>query len=160
MHGCKEDKTQLQYDELARFITDLPDKKGTLISVLHKAQSIFGYLPSEVQEFVAGQLKIPVSKVFGVVEFYSFFTMEPKGEHPISICLGTACFIKGAKDVLDELKDVLEIDVGEVSQDGKFSINTLRCVGTCAMAPVIMIGDKVYGNVTPKDVKKIIKEYK
>lgn len=160
MHGCKEDKTQLQYDELARFITDLPEKKGILISVLHKAQSIFGYLPSEVQEFVAQQLKIPVSKVFGVVEFYSFFTMEPKGEHPISICLGTACFIKGAKDVLDELKDVLKIDVGEVSQDGKFSINTLRCVGTCAMAPVIMIGDKVYGNVTPKDVKKIIKEYR
>lgn len=160
MHGCKEDKSQLQYDELARFINDLPEKKGTLISVLHKAQSIFGYLPSEVQEFVAQQLKIPVSKVFGVVEFYSFFTMEPKGEYPISICLGTACFIKGAKDVLNELKDLLKIDVGEVSQDGKFSINTLRCVGTCAMAPVIMIGDKVYGNVSPKDVKKIIKEYK
>jgi NADP-reducing hydrogenase subunit HndA len=159
MRSCAEDKKQLLFGELAHFIADLPERKGALISVLHKAQSIFGYLPQEVQEFVAAQLKIPVSKVYGVVEFYAFFTMTPKGEHPISICLGTACFIKGARDVLDELKQVLSIDVGEVTQDGKFSIDTLRCVGTCAMAPVIMIDDKVYGNVAPKNIKKIIREF-
>ena len=159
MRSCAEDKKQLLYDELAHFIAELAERKGALISVLHKAQSIFGYLPRQVQEFVADQLKIPVSKVYGVVEFYAFFTMTPKGQYPISVCLGTACFIKGARDVLDELKQVLSIDVGEVTMDGKFSIDTLRCVGTCAMAPVIMIDNKVYGNVERKDVKKIIREY-
>ena len=159
MTGCTKNKNQLLYDELAHFIADLPERKGALISVLHKAQSIFGYLPREVQEFVAGQLKIPVSKVYGVVEFYAFFTMKPKGQIPISICLGTACFIKGAKDVLSELKQILSIDVGEVTPDGRFSIDTLRCVGTCAMAPVIMIDEKVYGNVERKDVKNIIREH-
>ena len=159
MRSCTENKKQLLYDELAHFIADIAEQRGALISVLHKAQSIFGYLPQQVQEFVAQQLRIPVSKVYGVVEFYAYFTMVPKGEHPISICLGTACFIKGAKDVLSELKQALSVDVGEVTPDGRFSIDTLRCVGTCAMAPVIMIGQKVYGNVAPSDVKKIIREF-
>lgn len=159
MPDCMVDKKQMQYEELDSFIGSLPEEKGALIAVLHKAQSIFGYLPKQVQEFVAERLKIPLSKVYGVVEFYAFFTMTPKGEHPISICLGTACYIMGADAVLEELKQVLSIDVGEITMDGKFSINTLRCVGTCALAPVIMIGEKVYGNIAPDDVKKIISEY-
>ncbi len=160
MQECTEEKYKLQYDELDGFIAELAQTKGALITVLHKAQSIFGYLPQDVQEFVADRLQLPLSKVYGVVEFYAYFTMKPKGECPISICLGTACFIKGASEVLEELKKELAIDVGEVSSDGRFSIDTLRCVGTCAMAPVIMIGEKVYGNVASGDIKKIIREYK
>ena len=160
MQDCTGGENKLQYEQLAGFIDDLVQTKGALITVLHRAQSIFGYLPQQVQEFVAERLQLPLSKVYGVVEFYAFFTMKPKGECPISICLGTACFIKGAQEVLEELKKALAIEVGEVTPDGRFSIDTLRCVGTCAMAPVIMIGEKVYGNVEAGDVKRIIKEYK
>ncbi len=148
------------YQELEHFINDLPDLKGALILVLHKAQELFGYLPREVQEFVAAKLQLPLAKVYGVVTFYSFFTMLPKGEHPISICMGTACYVRGADKILEEFKRVLKIDVGEVTPDGKFSIDALRCIGACGLAPVILIGEKVYGRITPKEVKKILREYK
>jgi len=131
-----------------------------LINVLHKAQSIFGYLPAEVQEIVAQEMKIPIAKIYGVVTFYSFFSMLPKGKHPISVCLGTACYVRGAEKVLDELKKLLKIKIGEVTPDNKFSLNCLRCVGACGLAPVIMIGDKTYGRVAPEGVKDILDEYK
>ncbi len=133
--------------------------EGELINVLHKAQSIFGYLPAEVQEVIAHELNISLAKVYGVVSFYSFFTMKPKGQHPISICLGTACYVRGAEKVLDEFKRALNIQVGETTTDGKFSISCLRCVGACGLAPVVSIGDKVYGRVSPDGVKDILKEY-
>ncbi len=101
-----------------------------------------------------------VAKVYGVVSFYSFFTMIPQGENPISVCMGTACYVRGAEQVLDEFKRQLKIEVGETTADGKFSINALRCVGACGLAPVVMIGEKVHGRVAPGDVKKIIMEYK
>lgn len=131
-----------------------------VINVLHKVQGEFGYLPAEVQELVAKELNIPVSRVYGIVSFYSFFTMTPKGEHPISVCLGTACYVRGAEKVLDELKRQLGINVGEVTPDGKFSLTCLRCVGACGLAPVIEVGEKVYGRVTPDHVKDILAEYK
>ena len=109
--GCKNELTDSMFLELEQFIDELPEKKGALISVLHKAQSIFGYLPVEVQKFVGRKLGIPVAQVYGVVSFYSFFTMEPKGEHPISICLGTACYVRGAEKVLDAFKKELNIEV-------------------------------------------------
>ena len=128
--------------------------------MLHKVQGEYGYLPAEVQELVAKELGIPVSRVYGIVSFYSFFTMTPKGEHPISICLGTACYVRGAEKVLDELKRQLGIGVGEVTPDGKFSLTCLRCVGACGLAPVIEVGEKVYGRMTPDRVKDVLAEYK
>ncbi|PLX09854.1 MAG: NADH-quinone oxidoreductase subunit NuoE [Marinilabiliales bacterium] len=132
---------------------------GELINVLHKTQEHFGYLPAEIQEVIAENLNVSVAKVYGVVTFYSFFTMTPKGQHPISICTGTACYVRGAEKVLDELKRELDINVGETTPDGKFSLSCLRCVGACGLAPVVMVGDKTYGRVAPEDVKKIIEEY-
>ena len=136
------------------------NKPGEVINVLHKVQGEYGYLPAEVQELVAKELGIPVSIVYGIVSFYSFFTMTPKGEHPISVCLGTACYVRGAEKVLDELKRQLGIGVGEVTPDGKFSLTCLRCVGACGLAPVIEVGDKVYGRMTPDRVKDVLAEYK
>ena len=136
------------------------NKPGEVINVLHKVQGEFGYLPAEVQELVAKELGIPVSRVYGIVSFYSFFTMTPKGEHPISVCLGTACYVRGAEKVLDELKRQLGIGVGEVTPDGQFSLNCLRCVGACGLAPVIEVGEKVYGRMTPDRVKDVLAEYK
>ena len=136
------------------------NKPGEVINVLHKVQGEYGYLPAEVQELVAKELGIRVSRVYGIVSFYSFFTMTPKGEHPISVCLGTACYVRGAEKVLDELKRQLGINVGEVTPDGKFSLTCLRCVGACGLAPVIEVGDKVYGRMTPDRVKDVLAEYK
>lgn len=130
-----------------------------LINVLHQAQAKFGYLPAEIQEIIARELNVSVAKVYGVVTFYSFFTMIPKGEYPISICMGTACYVRGADNVLDEFKKELKIEVGETSPDGKFSLNCLRCVGACGLAPVVMVGDKTYGRVSPDGVKEILAEY-
>lgn len=136
------------------------DNKGSeVINVLHKVQGEYGYLSAEVQELIAGELNIPVAKVYGIVSFYSFFTMIPKGKNPISICLGTACYVRGAEKVLDELKRQLGIEVGGTTADGKFSLNVLRCVGACGLAPVMMVGDKVYGRLTPDQVKGILAEY-
>ena len=150
----KEDVAKLK--EICKSFNNEP---GELINVLHKSQEAFGYLPAEVQEIVARELGIPVAKVYGVVTFYSFFTMIPKGQHPISICTGTACYVRGAEKVLDEFKRVLNIGVGETTPDGKFSMSCLRCVGACGLAPVVMIGEKVYGRVSPDGVKDILKEY-
>ena len=146
-------------EQLVKLCEEFGNQEGELINVLHKAQELVGYLPREVQEVIARQLNIPVSKVYGVVTFYSFFTMTPKGEHPISVCMGTACYVRGAEKVLDEFKRVLKINVGETTPDGKFSLTSLRCVGACGLAPVVLIDEKVYGRVTPGEVEKILKEF-
>jgi len=130
-----------------------------LINVLHKTQEMFGYLPAEIQEIIAKEMNVSVAKVYGVVTFYSFFTMVPRGEHPISICMGTACYVRGADNVLDEFKKELKVEVGETTSDGKFSLNCLRCVGACGLAPVVLVGDKTYGRVSPEGVKEILAEY-
>lgn len=147
------------FKKLEDFINALPEKQGNLISVLHKAQDIFGYLPSEVQEFVAEKLDIPISKVYGVVSFYHFFTMIPKGKYPISVCMGTACYVRGAEKVLNDIKDLLKIEVGETTVNGMFSLDCLRCVGACGLAPVVMIGKEVYGKDKTKNIEDIILEY-
>jgi NADP-reducing hydrogenase subunit HndA len=145
--------------ELREICKSYNNDKGELINVLHKAQGLFGYLPAELQEVVAKELNVSVAHVYGVVTFYSFFTMTPKGEHPVSICLGTACYVRGAEKVLEEFKKELNIQVGETTADGKFSLSCLRCVGACGLAPVVMVGEKVYGRVSPEGVKDIIAEY-
>lgn len=129
---------------------------GELINILHETQTTLGYLPRDVQELVAKQLNIPATRVNGVVSFYAFFTEKPKGKHPISVCLGTACYVRGSEKVLDEIKKVLGIEVGETTPDGVFSLDCLRCVGACGLAPVMTIDGKVYGNVDPKNVRKIL----
>jgi len=132
---------------------------GELINVLHKTQEHFGYLPAEVQEVVAQELNISVAKVYGVVTFYSFFTMKPKGKFPISVCTGTACYVRGAEKVLNEFKRQLNLEMGETTEDGKYSLAGLRCVGACGLAPVVLVGDKTYGRVSPDKVKDILAEY-
>lgn len=151
-----ETTIQLIKDICAEF----ENRENELINVLHKVQGKLGYLPAEVQEVIAKELKMGVAKVYGVVTFYSFFTMIPQGEFPISICMGTACYVRGAEQVLAEFKRQLKVEVGNSTDDGKFSINCLRCVGACGLAPVVTIGEKVFGRVAPNQVKKIIAEYR
>lgn len=159
MSSIKIKLKQNEVDKLKEVCASFNNEAGELINVLHKAQGIFGYLPAEVQEIVAHELNVPVAKVYGVVTFYSFFTMIPKGKHPISICTGTACYVRGAEKVLDEFKRRLNVKVGETTPDGKFSLSCLRCVGACGLAPVVMVGEKVYGRVSPDGVAEILAEY-
>lgn len=152
------DKDKLE--ELRNYIDTLETKEGSLISVLHQAQRIFGYLPEDLQLFISRKLGISAAKVFGVVTFYSYFTMEPRGKHVINVCMGTACFVKGASKILEEFKRILNIETGKNNtEDGTFSIDTLRCVGACGLAPVVTIDGKVYGRVKVEDVEVILKEY-
>ncbi|MHB9139721.1 MAG: NADH-quinone oxidoreductase subunit NuoE family protein [Victivallaceae bacterium] len=139
---------------------DREKNRGFLIQSLHKAQNIFGYLPESVQLFVASKLKLHLSEVYGVISFYHYFTTTPVGKYKINVCTGTACFVKGSGAVLDELKRYLNIEEGETSKDKKFSLGGLRCVGACSLAPVVMVNEKVYGNVTTKMVPEIISECK
>jgi NADP-reducing hydrogenase subunit HndA len=150
---------QEKLSQLQDICKEFNNEKGELINVLHKAQHLFGYLPAEVQEVIAHELKTSAAHVYGVVTFYSFFTMTPKGEYPISICMGTACYVRGAEKVLDEFKRILKVKVGETTPDGKFSLSCLRCVGACGLAPVVMVGEKVFGRVSPDGVKDIVEEY-
>jgi NADH-quinone oxidoreductase subunit E/NADP-reducing hydrogenase subunit HndA len=150
------DKTINQIKDIC---AEFNNQEGELINVLHQVQSKLGYLPAEVQEVIAKELKMSLAKVYGVVTFYSFFTMLPQGEHPISICMGTACYVRGAEQVLTEFKRQLKIEVGQTSPDGKFSLSSLRCVGACGLAPVVTVGEKVYGRVAPQQVGQIISEY-
>ena len=144
------------FDVLEEFIISLNNNPSELIAILHRAQAIFGYLPMVVQTFIANKLGISVSKVYGVVTFYSFFTMVPKGEYVINICLGTACFVRGADKILERVEEILKIKNGETTEDGKFTLTTLRCVGACGLAPVMQINDKTYGNISVDDVERIL----
>ena len=151
--------SQDKIDKIAEIAKSFNNQGSELINVLHKCQEEFGYLPAEVQEVIAKELNVSVAHVYGVVTFYSFFTMVPKGEHPIAICTGTACYVRGADKVVDEFKRQLGVEIGVTTEDGKFSINCLRCVGACGLAPVVLVGEKVYGRVAPGDVADILKEY-
>ena len=147
------------YTRLDNFIDSLPSKQGALISVLHEAQNIFGYLPIEVQIHIAARLDIPASKVYGVVTFYSFFSMTKKGKYKIAVCMGTACFVRGAGKVLDKFARDLSVPPGTTGTDGMWSLDGLRCVGACGLAPVVLVNGKVYGRIEEKDVRGIIDGY-
>ncbi len=159
MSSVKIELRKDQVDRIKEICLSFNSESGQLINVLHKCQGEFGYLPAEVQEIVASELKVSVAKVYGVVTFYSFFSMIPKGKHPISVCTGTACYVRGAENVLSEFKKQLGIEVGETTNDGKFSLSCLRCVGACGLAPVVLVGDKTYGRVSPDGVRDILKGY-
>lgn len=162
---CKCSEVSEKFEKLAQFIKEVKPEGATItmrrsamLPALYKAQEIFGFLPDEVQEFVAENLDIHLSEVFGVVSFYSYFTMKKQGKYRISVCTGTACHIKGADKVLKKFSDELGIEHGEVSMDGLYSLDSLRCVGACGLAPVVLVNDKVYGHVTPEMVNMILKE--
>ncbi|MDC0584251.1 NAD(P)H-dependent oxidoreductase subunit E [Bacteroidales bacterium] len=159
MSSVKIELRQDQVDKIKEICGSFNNEESELINILHKTQSEFGYLPAEIQEVIADTVKMSVAKVYGVVTFYSFFTMIPMGEYPISVCMGTACYVRGAEKVLDEFKKELDVPVGETTEDGKFSISCLRCVGACGLAPVVTVGEKTYGRVSPDMVKDILKDY-
>ncbi|MDI6850518.1 MAG: NADH-quinone oxidoreductase subunit NuoE [bacterium] len=149
-----------QYKMLKRDIARYKRKPGPLIQVLHRAQEIFGYLPPEVQYFVAKELGVPLSQVYGVVTFYNFFRTEPVAKHVINVCMGTACHVKGADAILKAISEELGIKVGETTKDKFFTLSTARCFGACGLAPVIMINEDVFGKLTPEKVKEVLREYR
>ena len=159
MVGPKVKISESNFLKIKEICESFDNNPGELINILHKTQESFGYLPEEVQQVVADCLGIPVGRVYGVVSFYSFFTMKPKGKYAISVCLGTACYVKGAERILDALKSELKISEGGVTDDGKFSLDVLRCVGACGLAPVMTINGKTYGRLVPEHVKEILAEY-
>lgn len=160
MSSVKIKMKQDHIDKIKEICKKFNNEGGELINVLHQTQHYIGYLPAEAQELIAKELHVSVAHVYGVVSFYSFFTMTPKGENPISVCMGTACYVRGAEKVLDEFKRLLNINVGETTSDGKFSLTALRCIGACGLAPVITIGEQVYGRLAPDDVQGILEQYK
>ena len=151
--------TKEQEEELRKVIAEYRDVPGATMPILQAAQNIYGYLPEEVQIIIAEELDVPVSEIYGVASFYAQFTMNPKGKYQISVCLGTACYVKGSANVLSAIETKLGIKPGGITPDGKFSLNACRCVGACGLAPVMMINDDVYGRLTPKEVGPILDKY-
>ncbi|MDP8232146.1 MAG: NAD(P)H-dependent oxidoreductase subunit E [Candidatus Zophobacter franzmannii] len=146
-----------EYQELKQIIEEKKQLRDPLIEVLHKAQGIFGFLPSEVQEYVSEHLGVPVNKIYGVVTFYNFFSMKPRGKYVINVCTGTACFVKGAPKLMQNFEELLGIKKGETTPDGMFTLSEVRCVGACSLAPVFVVGEETYGRVTTKDqLKRIV----
>ncbi len=143
-----------------RIIERHQGQKGSLISILHQIQEVIGYLPEDVQAYVAQKLGIPLSEVYGVVSFYALFNTEPKGKYKISICLGTACYVKGSGEILSEFEKQLGIKVGQTTADGLFTLEGCRCLGACGLAPVLTVNDRVHGRLVPADVSSIIKKYR
>ena len=157
--GCDHSDESIFYEQLSNVIAKHKNREGNLIQVLHAAQSIFGYLPFEVQMRIAEGLDIPLSEVSGVVSFYSFFSTHPKGKHTIRVCLGTACYVRGGKNVLTRLKELLGIEVGETTKDSVFTLEVARCIGSCGLAPAMMIDDTVYKQVNPEKLSGILSPY-
>jgi len=148
---------------LDQFIEEHPDPvdpQGALIAVLHKAQELFGYLPTAVLDHVAEKLDVPQADVYGVATFYSYFTLTPKGKYQISVCMGTACYVKGAPAILQTVQEQLRIKTGETTEDGLFSLVECRCIGACGLAPVMTIGDDVYGRLTADQIPEILAKYR
>ncbi len=151
--------TKEQEEKLMQIISKHKGQDGALIPVLHEAQELYGYLPIEVQQMISDGLGISMSEIYGVVTFYTQFTINPKGKYNIAVCLGTACYVKGSGVLLDKIKEKLGIDVGECTPDGKYSIEATRCIGACGLAPVLTINDDVYGRLVPEDIDAILAKY-
>ncbi len=151
--------TKEQEAELMKAIEDHKNDKGALMPVLQKAQEIYGYLPIEVQSMISDVMDVPIEKIYGVATFYSQFTLNPKGKYTISVCLGTACYVKGSGDIYNKLMETLGIAGGECTADGKFSLDACRCIGACGLAPVLTVNDEVYGRLTVDDVAGILEKY-
>ena len=151
--------TKEQEQQLMAVIAELKDQPGCLMPIMQRAQDIYGYLPIEVQTMISDATGTPLEKIYGISTFYAQFALAPKGEYRISVCLGTACYVKGAQAVFDKLVELLNIKEGECTPDGKFSLEACRCVGACGLAPVMMINDDVYGRRTPDQIQGILAKY-
>ena len=152
--------TEEQERELMAVIDRLRGQRGALMPILQGAQEIYGYLPIEVMELISAQMDVPLEEVYGVATFYSQFSLNPKGKYKVSVCLGTACYVKGSGDVYAKLQEKLGITSGECTPDGEFSLEACRCIGACGLAPVMTINDDVYGRLTPDQVDGILAKYK
>lgn len=150
---------EVKFELIDRIIKKYDGQEGALIPILHQAQEKFGYLPEDVQAYIAERLKVPLSEVYGVVSFYTLFSTKPKGAYKISVCLGTACYVKGSGKILEEFENQLGIKVGDTTKDGMFTLEACRCLGACGLAPVLMVNDQVHGRLTEKDPAEIIKKY-
>ena len=148
-----------QEEKLQAVIEKYKGTDGALIPVLHEAQNIFGYLPIEVQKKISDGLDVPMTEIYGVVTFYTQFSIYPKGKYHIGVCLGTACYVKGSGDIIDRIKQRLGVEVGQCTDDGKFSLEATRCIGACGLAPVLTVNDDVYGRLTVDDVDDILAKY-
>lgn len=148
------------FEKLDAYMEEVGKERGNLMSILHHAQEMFGYLPLEVQEFISEKTEVPLADIYGVVTFYSNFSTEAKGKYEIGCCLGTACYVRGGQAVADEFMKELGIEIGSTTEDGMYSLNPTRCIGACGLAPVCTINGDVYGNLVPGDVKEILAKYK
>ena len=149
-----------KFEKLAQVIQDHKEQKGALMPVLQEAQNIFGCVSEDVQKVIAEGLGVTLSEVYGVATFYSQFSLQPKGQYVCGVCLGTACYVKGSQAVLDKLCEELEIQPGDTTKDGKFTVQATRCLGACGLAPVMMINDDVFGRLTPAEIPGILEKYK
>ena len=156
--GCAHSETAL-LERIAELTAEYKGKEGSLIQVLHMAQGIYGYLPLEVQEVIADGLDIPLAEVSGVVTFYSFFATQPRGKHTIRVCLGTACYVRGGKKIVEMLREVLGVEIGETTKDRIFTFEVARCIGSCGLAPAMSIDDQVYKQVNPDKLEQILQRY-
>lgn len=157
--GCGTESEEALQARIRELAGGYRGKEGSLIQVLHMAQTIYGYLPLEVQKIVADELGLPLSQVSGVVSFYSFFSTQPRGEHTIRVCLGTACYVRGGKKIVDRLQEVLGVGVGDTTPDRKFTLEVARCIGACGLAPAMSIDDTVYKQVDPDRLEHILAQY-
>ena len=148
-----------KFIELQKVIDELRHEQGALMPIMQRAQGIFGYLPEDVQRHIAKELDIPVGDIYGVATFYSQFNLQPQGEYVIGLCLGTACYVKGAQKIMEALEAALGVPAGTTTPDRKFTLNATRCLGACGLAPVLMINDDVYGRLTPEEIPGIIAKY-
>ena len=153
------DVSEKERKDILAIIDKYKDTRGSLIPVLHEVQEYFGYLPLEVQEIISDSLNVPLAEIYGVVSFYTQFTVQPKGKYAVNVCLGTACYVKGSAKILEKFEETLGIKAGETTADGMFSIDACRCVGACGLAPVSMINGEVYGKLVQDDVKSICEKY-
>ena len=158
--SCEQETDEQKYTKLAELMKQYKNREGSLIQVLHMAQAIFGYLPLELQRYIAQSMEKPLSEVSGVVTFYSFFATQPRGKHVIRVCLGTACYVRGGKKIISRLQEILGVEVGGTTKDGLFTFEVARCIGACGLAPAIMIDDVVYKQVNPDKLENILAKYK
>ncbi|MDD4503977.1 MAG: NADH-quinone oxidoreductase subunit NuoE [Clostridiaceae bacterium] len=154
-----DDAMKEKMEKLEQIILQHKDQEGALIPILHETQELFGYIPEEAQKMISELLNVPLAEIFGVATFYSRFTLNPRGQNTISVCLGTACYVKNSKGVLDRLSEELKVATGGTTEDNKFTLVATRCLGCCGLAPVMTVNEDVYGKLVPDDIPDILKKY-